>query len=437
MNQKTIEREVSVEGPGLFSGRTCHLRFCPAEAGTGVLFVRRLESGETDEIPCSAVNLAQRPRRTALAGEQAAVDTVEHVLSAVAGLGIDNVVIEVDAEEMPAGDASCMPFVEALQKAGAAEQDAPRDTFAIDEPVLVSEGEASVTALPGNDDCLDILYEMDYGQAGRIGKEMFSFSLGRDDYAAEIAPARTFLLKSEADQLQAQGVGAHLTPRDVVVVGDEGVIDNELRFLDELVRHKVADLIGDLMLTGRPLAGRIVACRSGHELNHTLARKLHEAIDAREHGDALIGHEPPMDIRKILRLLPHRYPFLMVDRVIEMDGERRAVGVKNVTINEPFFQGHYPGQPIMPGVLILEAMAQLSGLLLSRRLEATEKVAVLLSIDKVKMRRPVRPGDQLILEAESLRSRGRTGHCSCRARVGNEVAAEANIKFMLVDSDRV
>jgi len=228
-----------------------------------------------------------------------------------------------------------------------------------------------------------------------------------------------------------------LTYKDIPVIGPDGPIDNELRFDNEPVRHKLADLIGDLTLAGRPLSGRIVACRSGHSLNHALAMRIQEAIDISERSDAMAAKAPPMDIHKILRLLPHRYPFLMIDRVIEMDGDRRAVGIKNVTINEPFFQGHYPGHPIMPGVMTLEAMAQLSGLLLSRQLEHAGKVAVLLSMDRVKMRRPVRPGDQLILEAETIRVRSRTGHCRCLARVGDEIAAEAEIKFMLVDADGV
>jgi UDP-3-O-[3-hydroxymyristoyl] N-acetylglucosamine deacetylase/3-hydroxyacyl-[acyl-carrier-protein] dehydratase len=194
--------------------------------------------------------------------------------------------------------------------------------------------------------------------------------------------------------------------------------------------------VGDLALLGRHLRGRIVAHKTGHENNHALVRKLVKSLAERQRAATVTG-EPVMDIRKVMRLLPHRYPFLMVDRIIELDGDRKAVGLKNVSINEPYFQGHYPGQPIMPGVMILEALAQLSGILLSRRLEHTGKVAVLLSMDRVKMRRPVRPGDQLILEAERLHVRSRTGHCRCRALIGSDVAAEAEIKFMLVDAEPV
>ena len=435
-HQKTISKPATVEARGLFSGRPSRLSFLPAEADAGLVFVRNTDHEESVRIACDVANLTDRPRRTALAAGDAVVDTVEHVLSAVAGLGIDNLTMELDAVETPSTDGSPLPFVQALREAGIVELSPPRRTFGITEPIAVNDETGSLVALPGGGECLEILYELDYSAAPAVGRQYFSFALGLGDYAAEIAPARTFLLEAEAEQLQAEGLGKHLTYKDIPVIGDDGPIDNELRFADEPVRHKLADLIGDLVLVGRPLSGRIVACRSGHDLNHALARRIQEAIDVAERTEALTGNAPAMDIHKILRILPHRYPFLMIDRVIEMDGERRAVGIKNVTINEPFFQGHYPAQPIMPGVLTLEAMAQLSGLLLSRRLEHTGKIAVLLSMDRVKMRRPVRPGDRLVIEAETVRVRSRTGHCRCRARVDGEIAAEAEIKFMLVDAEQ-
>jgi len=216
---------------------------------------------------------------------------------------------------------------------------------------------------------------------------LFTFRLGRDDYYEQLSRARTFLLEDEARQLQAQGLGKHLQPGDVLVFGPNGPVDGELRYPDEPVRHKVCDLIGDLALLGRPVVGRIVAFRSGHEQNHELVRRLKELSQASHRRQGVRG-EPVMDIKRIMRLLPHRYPFLMIDRIIEMDGDRKAVAIKNVTINEPYFAGHFPNLPIMPGVMILEAMAQLSGILLSQRLEHTGKVAMLLSMDRVKIRRP-------------------------------------------------
>jgi len=433
--QKTIERPAELSGKGLFSGESCRVRFLPAPPETGVVFVRT-DLPAPVQVAAGIANVSKRARRTSLLNGSVAVETVEHVLAAIAGLGIDNITVELNASETPSFDGSAGPFVQALQEAGILEQDAPGHAFVIDQPLTVGQRDATLAALPGPEDCLDILYDLDYSQTPPIGRQVAVFRLGADDFAAAIAPARTFSLQAEAAEMQSQGVGAHLTPRDVLVVGPDGPIENEFRFPDECARHKISDLIGDLSLLGRRLCGRIIAHKTGHEHNHALVRKLAKALAERLRSEALRG-EPVMDIRRVMRLLPHRYPFLMVDRIVELDGDRKAVGIKNVSINEPFFQGHYPGQPIMPGVMILEALAQLSGILLSRRLEHTGKVAVLLSMDRVKMRRPVRPGDQLVLQAERLHVRSRTGHCKCKAFVGQEVAAEAEIKFMLVDAEPI
>ena len=221
----------------------------------------------------------------------------------------------------------------------------------------------------------------------------------------------------------------------MLVIGKEGPIDNELRFEDEPVRHKLLDLIGDLALTGRAIQGRILAVRSGHALNHALARKLLDLDSNRHRGNGHAMAAPAMDINRILTLLPHRYPMILVDRVLEIEADQRAVGVKNVTINEPFFQGHYPVRPIMPGVLIVEAMCQLAGLMLSQKLERTGKIAMLLSLENVKLRKAVTPGDQLILEAEAVKANSRYGETRCSAFVGGEIAAEARVKFLMVDAE--
>jgi UDP-3-O-[3-hydroxymyristoyl] N-acetylglucosamine deacetylase / 3-hydroxyacyl-[acyl-carrier-protein] dehydratase len=221
------------------------------------------------------------------------------------------------------------------------------------------------------------------------------------------------------------------------VISPTGPLDNAFRYDNECVRHKVLDLIGDLYLVGRPIRGRLVAHKSGHELNHQLARRLIQQQET-SYRENLVGRDAALDTRAIQRILPHRYPMLMVDRVVEITAdETRAIGIKNVTFNDIFFQGHYPGTPIMPGVLIVEAMAQLGGILLSQKLEHTGKLAVLLSMDKVKMRHPVVPGDQLILEAIAVRVKSRTGHVRCKAFVQDKLAAEADIKFMLVDAEPV
>jgi UDP-3-O-[3-hydroxymyristoyl] N-acetylglucosamine deacetylase/3-hydroxyacyl-[acyl-carrier-protein] dehydratase len=436
--QRTIEREVELRGRGLFAGEETRLRFKPAGANTGIVFA--CANGQAQvPVPATVDYLASRPRRTSLRNGTVAVETVEHCLAACAGLEIDNLSIEVYGSELPSGDGSSQHFVDVLESAGVVEQQAERQIIRIAEPIHVARGEAEIAALPCDDPGLHIVYELDYGSDNPIGRQVLAIDLTPQTYAHELAGSRTFLLETEAQQMRQAGLGAHLTYKDLLVFGAGGPVENQVRWPDECVRHKIQDLIGDLALLGRPVQARIYARRSGHSLNHELVRQIlasQEAAElsktpARTAGDALL------DIRRIQRVLPHRYPFLMIDRVIELQEDVRAVAVKNVTINEEFFQGHYPGHPIMPGVLILEAMAQIGGVLLSQKLEHTGKVAVLLSMDKVKFRRPVVPGDQLILVAQSVRVKSRTGHVRCSARVGDEVVAEAEIKFMMVDADPV
>lgn len=432
--QQTIANPVELSGRGLFTGETAVLRILPAPADAGVVFVRSDQNPRV-EIPARVENVAKRLRRTSLRNGTVQIETIEHCMSALAGLGVDNAIIELNANEVPALDGSALPIIEKLREAGLKEQDRPREVFRIPELVRVAEGPSYVMAAPGDDedDSLEIIYDLNYG-SGPIGQQLCKVRLCPEDFQAQIAPARTFVLKREADEFRAAGLGLHLSYEDLLVFGDDGPIENTLRFSDECVRHKVLDLIGDLFLLGRFISGQIFARQSGHALNHELVRRLGELQQAQDLQKRLRS-EPVMDIRQIQRVLPHRFPFLMVDRVIQLEPGKHAVGIKNVTVNEEFFSGHYPGQPIMPGVLIIEAMAQLGGLLLGRELEHTGKVAVLLSLDRVKFRRPVMPGDQLILEAHARRMKSRTGHVLCHARVGDAHVAEADIKFMMVDAD--
>jgi UDP-3-O-[3-hydroxymyristoyl] N-acetylglucosamine deacetylase/3-hydroxyacyl-[acyl-carrier-protein] dehydratase len=434
--QKTVSREASLSGPGLFSGETATVTFAPAEPDSGITFLRE-QDGKVATIPATVYNVQRRPRRTCLKNGTLFVETVEHCMAALAGLGIDNAIVKVSGGsigELPGGDGSSQPFVQTIQEAGVVEQDEMVRPLIIHKPVQVSADGATLAALPGPTDKLEVIY--DFEAKPPIGRQVISFHLGDDDFISQLAPARTFVFEEEARELHARGLGQHLTPRDLLVISGNGPIDNEFRFADECARHKVLDLIGDLFLIGRPVRGRIVACKSGHALNHLLARKLLEQ-DQGAQRQSLVHRDAEMDIRRIQRILPHRYPMLLVDRVLEIVGDQKAIGIKNVTFNDIFFQGHYPGTPIMPGVLIVEAMAQLGGLLLSQKLEHTGKLAVLLSMDKVKMRQPVVPGDQLLLEAVAVRVKSRTGHVRCKAFVEEKLACEADIKFMLVDAEPV
>jgi len=431
--QKTIKSEARVSGKGLFSGKDVKVIFRPVPVDSGIVFVRT-DLAEPVTIPALAENIAERDRRSALKSGSVSIDTPEHCLAAISALEIDNLEIEIDGGELPGFDGSCDEYFKALSKAEIVEQQGDRKELIITDSVSISEGDSSIYALPYESSCLNITYDLDYTQHTGIGRQLYSCSLSTQYFGRELSTARTFCLEAEARQMQAHGIGAHLTPKEILVIDSDGPIKNSFRFPDECVRHKIVDLIGDLMLVGRPVIGRIVAYKSGHSLNQKLAKRLVKMAQKADDKEA-IGNEALLDIRKIQRILPHRYPFLLVDKVVEVVGDKRIRGIKNVTFNEQFFQGHFPGTPIMPGVLIIEALAQVSGLLFAQKLEHTGKLAVLLTMDKVKIRRSVVPGDQLILLAEAVKVRGRSAMCKCKAMVGDEVAAEAILKFMLVDDE--
>jgi len=433
--QKTIKGEGRITGKGMFCGKEAMLVFRPAAVDTGIVFVRT-DVPEAVRIAAVAPNVAERSRRTTIKKGSVSIETVEHCLAAVNALEIDNVTIEVNSSELPAPDYSCSEYFKVLKRIGVVEQQVKRKEFVINEPISITAGDASIYALPYADDGLNITYDLDYGGFTGIGRQIFSCRLTPDGFEKNLAPARTFLLEAEAKQFQARGMGTHISPRDILVINSDGPIKNSFRYPNECARHKIVDLIGDLALVGRAIKGRIVAYKSGHSLNQQLARRLYEAAQQAERIRKF-GTDAVLDIRRIQKILPHRYPFLLVDKITEVEGDTWIKGIKNVSFNEQFFQGHFPGTPIMPGVLIVEAMAQVSGLLFAQRLEHTGKLAVLLSMDGVKLRKSVVPGDQLVLTAETVKIRKRTAQCQCKAMVGETVVAEAQIKFMLLDDERV
>jgi len=426
--QRTLKTVVEFSGIGLHSGSEIRARILPAPVGHGVEFVRT-DLPDTPSIPARISYQAPMERRTCLKRGAATVETVEHFLAVCAGLGLDNARVELSGAEMPGLDGSARELLKLIQQAGTVEQQAEAKRFKLDQPVYVRQGKATLVALPADSPGLTLQYVASFDEPGVEGGS-FQFELSPETFAKEIAPARTFCLASEVEALQKAGFGKGATRENTVVLGDP---DMQLRLPGEPVRHKMLDLLGDLFLLGADLEAHIIATRSGHATNADLVRRLVDLMEAGETG-GLIQRESGLDVREILRMLPHRYPFLLIDRVLEMDGYQRAVAIKNVTINEPYFQGHFPAAPLMPAVLQLEAMAQLAGVLLLRKLEHTGKLAVLWAIDKVKLRRSVAPGDQLRLEVETIRMKDSVAQVRGTGTVAGKPVCEAVLMFTMVDA---
>jgi len=426
--QRTLRSAVEFSGIALHSGETVEARVLPAQADSGVEFVR-VDLPDSEPIPAHISYHSAKERRTHLQRGAAEVDTVEHFLSACTGLGVDNLTVEISGCELPGLDGSARPFIELFQQAGIVEQRQEARVFRLEQPVYVRKGDATLVALPSERANLTLQYVASFDEPGVEGGS-FQCVVTPESFAADIAPARTFCLASEVEALQQAGLGKGATRENTIVLGDPGI---DLRLPDEPVRHKLLDLLGDLHLLGADLHAHIIATRSGHRTNAELVRNLLDLMQTAETG-GVIRRESGMDVREIVRMLPHRYPFLLIDRVIEIDGYKKAVAVKNVTINEPYFQGHFPAQPLMPGVLQLEAMAQLAGVLLLRKLENTGKLAVLWAIDKVKLRGAVTPGDQLRIEVETLKMKGTTAQVRGTGSVAGRLVCEANLMFTMVDA---
>ena len=425
--QQTLRTAVEMVGIGLHSGETVKARILPAPAGHGIEFVRT-DLPDAPPVGAHIRYYSDKERRSRLANEEAVIETMEHFLATCKGLRIDNLRVEMNGAEFPGADGSALPIAQLMESTGLVEQNENARSYQLDEPIYVRDGDATLVALPSEKPGLTLQYVAAFEDPAAEGGTL-QVDVTPASFLKEIAPARTFCLASEVEPLRKAGFGKGATRENTLVLGDPESIP---RMPGEAVRHKLLDLLGDLSLLGADLQAHVIATRSGHRTNALLVEKLLDRMqDQEDHG---LRRESGMDIREILNMLPHRYPFLLIDRVIEVQGFQRAVGIKNVLINEPYFQGHFPDVPLMPGVLQLEAMAQLAGMLLLRKLEYSGKLAVLWSLDKVKLRGSVTPGDQLRLEVETMRIKGETVQVRAKGSVAGRPVCEAVLMFTMIDA---
>jgi UDP-3-O-[3-hydroxymyristoyl] N-acetylglucosamine deacetylase/3-hydroxyacyl-[acyl-carrier-protein] dehydratase len=432
VKQKTIKNPVTFSGIGLHTGKSVRMTIKPASDNEGICFVRTDLPGRPS-VKVTAANAVMDEkvtRCTAVESQGVRVYTIEHLTAVLSGLGIDNVIIEIDGEELPGLDGSSMEFLKALEQAGFTEQQADKNIFVIQEPIVVANRTSSIVMVPH--DQFIVSYTLDYHHP-LLRSQFFSQSVDLTSFTKELAPARTFCMESEVSEIRAHGLGKGANYHNTLVMSAQGPLENTLRFPDECVRHKVLDIIGDLYLLGYPVKGAVYATKSGHALNRDLVKK----IEAQRQKYSASFYPPTapvakgrvLNISEIMKILPHRYPFLFVDRVIEIEPGKKGIGIKNVTINDGFFQGHFPQKAVMPGVIMIEAMAQTAGVVVLTSGAHNGKVALFMSISDVKFRKVVYPGDQLLMEVEIIRDRERTAHVRGVTRVDGEVVIEANMMF--------
>jgi UDP-3-O-[3-hydroxymyristoyl] N-acetylglucosamine deacetylase/3-hydroxyacyl-[acyl-carrier-protein] dehydratase len=419
MTRRTIGRAVSLDGIGVHHGLPCQLTFKPAASGAGIAF-RRVDLPGQPLIPALASVAHPVESRTMLGNGAGSIETPEHVLAAVFGLGIDDLEIEMSSPEPPIMDGSARAFVAAIEAAGIVEQAGEPRYFTLSRPVTLSFDGARYEALPSPEFELNVSIEFD----APIGRQQGCYRLSNGAFASELAAARTFGFRKWQPLMQARGIGRGVSLDNTIVVDDDGSFSSALRWPDEFVRHKALDCVGDFALAGARIKARINAVRPTHRANLKMLQAMTEEISKAS---------TTMEVDEIMKVLPHRYPFLLVDRILEKS-EKRVVGLKNVTVNEPFFQGHFPGHPVMPGVLIIEAMAQVGGMLLMGAVpDPQSKVVYFTSLNDVKWRQPVKPGDQLIFELELLQVRGMMCKMRGVAKVNGKVVAEAEMGAVVRD----
>lgn len=436
-NQKTIQREISLKGAGIHTANKVRITFKPADIDTGVTFMRTdlaaqpLIKASVEYLLPQASNL----RRTSIGRDGVQIHTVEHLLAALSGLGIDNIRVEIDNNELPGLDGSSLGFVEALIEAGIKEQEKGRRYYSIKEPIFIEEDGVSIVAVPSSE--FKISYTVSYNHP-LLKVQFLELTINPEAFKSELASARTFCLEEEAIELRQQGMGLGANYENTIVLGKGGVIKNKLRFEDEFIRHKMLDLLGDLYVLGQPLKGHIIAVKSGHAINLKLLKKIEQQKERYALGGVGIDQQPKegtqLDTEMIMKILPHRPPFLFVDKILSLEAGKRAIGVKNLTMDDYFFKGHFPGRPVMPGVLIIEAMAQVGGVMMLSPEENRGKLAYFLAANNIKFRKTVLPGDELILDVEAGRIKTKTGQVHGKALVDGKLVAEADLMFALVES---
>jgi UDP-3-O-[3-hydroxymyristoyl] N-acetylglucosamine deacetylase / 3-hydroxyacyl-[acyl-carrier-protein] dehydratase len=449
LQQQTINHPASYSGVGLHSGNRVTMTFLPAPPNSGVRF-RRVDLEGKPEIEAHVENVVENNRSTTLAKGNTRIHTVEHVLATFAGYGIDNAVIELDANEPPIADGSAREYCKMIQAAGIVPQDERRESYTVTAPIELEMGETVMTLFP------DEGFKITCTSADKQGRftQFCNIELSPTTWERDLAHARTFCFFEEIEFLITNGLIKGGSLENAVVIRDDAVLTTEpLRYPDEFVRHKVLDIVGDLSLLGRPLHGHLIAVKPSHAANCEMVRRIAAQMrkplvaaqafappppapsstpSAASAPDETAAQDGAIDIMGVMRMLPHRYPFLMVDRVVKIEGNH-IIAVKNVTINEPYFQGHFPGHPIMPGVLQLEAMAQVAGIVMLKSAENVGKIAYFMSAEDVKWRKPVHPGDVLVIDVELTKMRGKIGKAKGVCKVQGEVVSQAEVTFMITE----
>jgi len=463
-HQQTIGHPTSFSGIGLHSGNRVNMTFLPAPANSGIRF-RRVDLADKPEIEARVENVLENNRSTTIAKGNVKVHTIEHVLAAFAGYGIDNAMVELDSNEPPIGDGSSRQFCKMIQEAGIVPQTERREPYKPTQPVELLMGETEMALFP------DDGFKITCTSSDKNGRftQFFSLDVNPKSWEKELSNARTFCFYEEIEYLIKNGLIRGGSLENAVVIRDDAVLTTEpLRYPEEFVRHKMLDIIGDLSLLGRRLQGHLIAVKPSHAANCEMARLIQAQMQkpiraAQSFGPPPVAAPAPskaaaapvkeangsegggksgidmaeyvngdgsMEAEQVMQILPHRFPFLMIDRVVKVDGNN-IVAVKNVTINEHFFQGHFPGHPIMPGVMQLEAMAQAAGILMMKHAENIGQIAYFMAADNVKWRKPVVPGDTLMIEVELTKSRGKIGKAKGVCKVRGEVVSEADVTFMM------